>query len=315
MAGYAEVIVQYNETRSFSNIFASGPIPVKARAVARVFNSNVTNGGIIALNPTVDRAFNVSGPGNVNVKSGTIIVDSNNSQAAVLTGAGSTFTSEVDITGDNPGWSRSGQGTFITSPTTSNIITGQNPTPDPYLNLPVPDPMSMPVQSFNNLNLTKDTVLQPGRYIGGISISGGKITMMPGIYYMDQGGFTVSNGNVTGAGVMIYNNCVAGSGQKVTISGGDFNLSAPTAGVYQGMVIFQQRNAGDVPIAITGPGTSTMLGAVYAHSSPVDVSGSGGATISSQLVADTITVTGAGDFNVDWKGQAPPQTRKVQLVE
>src|SRR5262249_28741449 len=34
-AGNAEVIIQYNQTRAFSNIFGSGNIPVQARAVAR----------------------------------------------------------------------------------------------------------------------------------------------------------------------------------------------------------------------------------------------------------------------------------------
>ncbi len=34
-AGYVEVIIQYNAGRTFSNVFGSGAVPVRARAVAR----------------------------------------------------------------------------------------------------------------------------------------------------------------------------------------------------------------------------------------------------------------------------------------
>jgi hypothetical protein len=114
---------------------------------------------------------------------------------------------------------------------------------------------------------------------------------------------------------MIYNDPQPGSGEKVTITGGNFDLSAPTSGTYQGMVIFQSRDAGNVPLAITGPGTSRMIGTVYAPSSPIQVTGAGGAIIGSEYVGDTLTVTGAGPFNVDWNGNAPPAKRDIRLVE
>jgi hypothetical protein len=320
-AGYAEVIVQFNQTRNFSTIFslfnskATGTIPVTARAVARGLMQANSGAGIIVLDPTAQKALDVTGPGAVTVKSGPIIVDSNADDAAVITGGGSVYAPEVDVTGANPGDRTTGNGLFVTSPTANNIFTGQPPTPDPLANFPAPDPSLLPSQSTKALNINTNTTLQPGVYTGGISIAGGTITMEPGIYFMDQGGFSVSNGSVTGSGVMIYNNPVPGSGQKVSITGGTFNLSAPTSGTYQGMVIFQARDAGLVPIEITGNGESQMIGAVYAPSSPVKITGNGDCIIGSEFICDTLDVTGNGSLSVDWNGAPGLRKRDIRLVE
>ena len=318
-SNFAEVLVQWNQARCFSAIWGTGSVPVPARAVAGVASIPVAggNGGIICLNPTVQKSLNVTGPGSVTVSSGGVIVESNNSNAAVITGDGSVITSEVDITGTGPGYLYSGKGYFDTTPTSGNIKTGKVPTPDPLASLPAPVATDYPTQSTKQLNINSTTILSPGRYIGGIGIAGGTITMLPGIYYMDHGGFSVSNGSVIGHGVMIYNDPDPGSGEKVTITGGTFDITAPTSGTYQGIAIFQARDAGQVPVAITGPGGSNMVGTVYAQSSPVQVTGAGGANVGSQFIADTLTVTGAGNFTVDWKGAAsPPQLKKqIHLVE
>jgi hypothetical protein len=311
--GYAEVIVLGRQRRGFSSIFGLGDLPVHARAVARGKLAPVTNAGIICLNPTVQKSLNVTGPGSCTVNSGAIIVDSNNSQAAVITGSGSVIAGEVDITGTNPGYIEASSGFFDTP--AGMLKTNQPVTPDPLANLPVPDPNTMTTQCTSRMNISKDASLQPGRYVGGIGISGGTITMAPGIYYMDHGGFSMSNGSLTATGVMIYNDCTPGSGQKVTLTGGDWDITAPTTGPYTGIAIFQARGAGQVTVAITGPGTCNLIGGVYAKSSPVAVTGAGGATIGSLFVADTLAVTGAGPFYVDWKGAPKPSKRDIRLVQ
>jgi hypothetical protein len=321
--GYAEVIVQFNQTRNFSTIFslfnsnATGTIPVTARAVARGRMQANSGAGIVVLSPNASNALNVTGSASINVtsRSGPIIVNSNDSDAAVVTGNGAITCPEVDITGTNPGYVMNGQGQFATSPTANNIKTGVLPTQDPLANLPVPDPSTMPVQSSSGLNINQDTTLQPGVYTGGITITGGNITLAPGIYYMDQGGFSLSNGNVTGSGVMIYNNPVPASGQKVSITGGTFNLSAPTSGTYQGMAIFQARDAGLVPINISGSGAVQMIGAVYAASSPVKIAGNGDFTIGSEFICDTLALSGNGSLSVDWNGASGLPKRDIRLVE
>jgi hypothetical protein len=310
-AHYAEAIVQYNNPRSFSRIWGTSAVPTTARAVARGWRSPYSLAGIIVLNPSIQKALSVTGPGNVSVNSGAVIVDSNNSQAAYISGAGSVIAGEVDITGTNPGYANSGTG-YFNAPT---IKTNQPVTADPFANIPVPDPSTMTVQCGSTLHVNSSTTLQPGRYYGGISIAGGTISMQPGIYYMDHGGFSMSNGSLSGTGVMIYNDCTPGSGQKVTLTGGSWNLSAPTSGTYAGIVIFHSRTAAGTSVAITGPGTCNLIGAVYAKTSNVAVTGAGGATIGSMFVSDTLTVTGSGPFQVDWNGHPKPGARDIRLVE
>jgi hypothetical protein len=314
--GYAEVIVQFNQGRMFSSIFGSGAIPVQARAVAAGLMVPGGGGaGIIILNPKAPKALTVTGPGSVSVKSGKIIVDSSDDTATMITGNGSVDSPEVDITGTNPGYKCTGSGQFVNNGNPGNVKTGKAPTPDPLASLPEPDPSSLTMQSSKKLNINSNTILRPGRYVGGIGIAGATIVMQPGIYYMDQGGFSVSNGSVSGSGVMIFNN-PRDNGQNIAITGGNFDLTAPSSGTYQGVVIFQARAAGDVPIHITGPGASRMLGTVYAPSSSVKLTGQGGATIGSQFISDTLTVTGNGDFTVDWAGQpAPLGGRILRLTE
>src|SRR5262249_2518139 len=88
--------------------------------------------------------------------------------------------------------------------------------------------------------------LQPGVYKGGISVSGtGNLTLSPGVYYMDGGGFSFSGqGSLTGNGVMIYNAPGNGNSDNISVSGqGSINISAPTSGIYQGVTFFQDRTS------------------------------------------------------------------------
>jgi hypothetical protein len=325
VAGYAEVIIQFNQPRNFSTIFqlfnksATGTIPVTARTVARGLMITNSGAGIICLDPTAPSSLGVTGDGSIIVKSGPIIVDSNNAKAVTLTGNGGVTTAELDITGRNPGYNTTGNGQITTAPTSNNINTGQLRTPDPLATLPAPDPTTMPVQSTSSLHITESTpvVLQPGVYKGGIQItSGGSVTLMPGIYYLEGGGFAAAGtGSLTGAGVMLYNAPV-GTDDTISLSGnGTMNLTPPTSGTYQGMAIFQARSPANVPISLTGNGGAILLGTVYAPTSPVTVTANASATIGSQFICDTLTATGGANVTVDWAGFRMTPTRDLRVVE
>src|SRR6516162_6587664 len=195
-AGYVEVIVLQFQQRAFSAIWASDPVPVKARAVARGLWVPVNN-GIIVLDPTSSGSLSSNGGSSVTTNA-KVIVDSNSPTATVVTGGGALTAPEFDITGV-PGTSTSGGGTI-----SGTILDGQVPTPDPLAYLPEPDPSTLTVQSTKTVKLQNQgsLSLQPGVYTGGIQVTGGNLTLAPGIYYMDTGGFTFSgNGNLTAAGV------------------------------------------------------------------------------------------------------------------
>jgi hypothetical protein len=308
---YAEVIVQSNQSRAFSAIWGSGTMSVTARSVARGLGGTA-NPAILLLDPTMAKALNATGNGNVTVTGGSIVVDSNNSQAGVLTGKGSVTAPNINFYGN---YTTSSSGQFV-----GTVKTGVAPTADPLASLAVPDPTTMTVRSATNYQISSsgNYTLQPGVYNGGIALSGpspGTVTLMPGIYYMQGGGFSISGGlSVTGSGVMIYNAPVHNS-ESVSLSGnGSLTLSPPTSGTYKGIAIFQARSA-TASVNITGNGSMNLTGSIYAAGATVNLTGNGGTNeIGSQIVADSMTVTGNGSINVNYNANLSP-AKDVRIVE
>jgi hypothetical protein len=316
--GHVEVKISATQPRYFSQVFGSDTaVPVGARAVARGRDSTIDN-GIIVLNPTVKGSFQTSGGGAVTVGgSAGVIVDSNHAEAMIANGGGSVAAPYYDVTGVD-GWETPGGGTFA-----GTIHSGVEPTPDPLRNVPQPDPSTLVVRSTKKLthSSANNLTLQPGVYIGGISMTGkGSITLNPGIYYMQGGGFSVSGqGSLTGSGVLIYNDPQSNS-DVVNLAGqGAITLSPPMSGPYQGMLLFQSRTATIQPdVSVSGSGTAPMRisGTFYAPRALLKVTGNGTQdTIGSQYISDTLALGGNGTFKVDWSPTLVPGIRQVWLVE
>jgi hypothetical protein len=299
-AGYAEVIITYNQPRYFSNIFGVGAVPVSARAVARG-QWVPQNNGVIVLDPTASGSLSANGNGDTFVKNSSIIVDSNSSTAA--TTVGNSYVADpnrpIDITGANPGYSGSFQGT---------VWTGQPAVPDPLAYLPAPDPNSLTTQTAGNGTTVN---LLPGRYVGGLHFSGQQsVYMAPGIYYMDGGNFDFSGqGNLTAQGVMIY------STAGLSITGlGTVLLSPPTSGIYTGLSYFQSRTS-TATAYIGGNGGYNVTGTFYSADGLVKLDGNGASSIASQVVSRFMTSGGNGATNIIWAGPPTARVRVLQLVE
>jgi hypothetical protein len=310
-AGYAEVLVQNNQTRLFSAIWGTGTMAVAARTVARGISSP-SSPAILLLDPSMPKALQDTANGNITVTGGSIVVDSNNVQAGYLTGSGNVSAPNINIYGN---YATSSSGRFV-----GTVQTGVAPTPDPLSNLPVPDPTTLTVQSTSNYQISSsgNYTLQPGVYQGGIAINGpspGTVTLMPGIYYMQGGGFSDSGGlNLTGSGVMIYNAPVHNSESVKLTANGSLTLSPPTSGPYKGIAIFQARSA-TAAVDITGNGSMNLTGTIYAAGANIDLTANGGAnSIGSQIIADSMTVTGNGSVNVNYNGSGSP-VRDTRIVE
>jgi hypothetical protein len=315
--GHCEVKISCSQHRFFSKVFGSGTdVPIGARAVARGQDSTVNN-GIIVLNPTLKGSFSNGGGGFVTVGgSAGVIVDSNNAQAMIANGGGTVTAPYYDVTGVS-GWATPGGGSFG-----GTIHSGVDPTPDPLRFVPQPDPSTLPVRSTKKLTHSSASTLtlNPGVYIGGISISGkGNVVLNPGIYYM-QGGFSFTGqGSVTGNGVLIYNDPQSTS-DPINLSGqGAITLSPMTSGPYQGISLFQSRTSTYQPtVGVTGNGTAPLAisGTFYVPSGELKVTGNGTQdTIGSQYISDTLTLGGNGTFKVDWNPTVVPGVRCVWLVE
>ena len=119
---------------------------------------------------------------------------------------------------------------------------------------------------------------------------------------MAGGGFSVSsNGSVTGNGVLIYNTrdpawlLPVGAGAYGSFSftsNQPINLTAPTSGTYDGIVLFQDR-ANPSPIILQGTATGVVDGLIYAKIATLEMGG-GPALLHSQLVIGSLSINGGG---------------------
>jgi len=309
LAGYAEVLIQYQEKRYFSAIFGSEDIPVKGRAVARGKKNN-SDIGVLLLNPGAQGALTLSGQTGMTVD-GRVVVDSNNSKAAVSSGSAGLTSTVLDVAG---GINSSGSSYFHAG----TINTGAAGVTDFLADVPVPSTSGMTTQSLSTYSAAAGETLQPGIYVGGITISSKpNVTLAPGIYYLQGGGLTMSGGSssLTALEVMIYNGAnSSGSVGKVTLSGGGaVHMTPPSGGDYAGMAIFQDRTSTQ-PITLSGGSTWDFKGTVYGAKAHVDVSGGSGARMGSQYISDTLTLSGSSTFqDIDPKdGYGPKDIRFVE---
>lgn len=309
-AGYAEVIIQYNQKRYFSTIFGTSDISVAGRAVARGLWVPARI-GIQVLNPTAPGALTNTGNGAMTVVGVPTLVNSNSPTAATATGGGTVISPEFDITGV-PG--TGGSGTFQ-----GTINNGQQPVPDLLGYLPEPDPSTMIVQSNNPTHVsgTQTVTLNPGVYKGGIQVSGqGSLNLNPGIYYMNGGGFAFTGqGSLNANGVMIVNNPKSNS-DVININGlGSINFSPMTSGIYQGISLWQVRSSSNT-VTVSGNGSSSMSGTFYVAGGNLSVTGNGtNDVIGAQYISNTVTLGGGGDFSVLWNPNQTARTRIIGLVE
>lgn len=307
-AGYVEVIIQYNQTRYFSNIFGSGDIAVEARAVARGMQIPYAKAAVLLLDPSGQGAYTNSGNGLI-VTGAPFLINSSNLQAILLSGNAAVTVPQLNIVGK---YSTSGNA-VISGP----VSTGVKATPDPLANLPLPVPSTLTVQSNARLSYSGGSyTLQPGVYNGGIALSSSaSIKLQSGIYYLNGGGLNISGqAGMSGSGVMIYNNPLAGT-DAINISGtGTITLSPPTSGTYMGITFFQARSS-TVGLSLSGGGAMSITGTFYAAAARLNISGNGTITVGSQYITDDLTTSGNGTINIPWSATSVARPRDIRLVE
>lgn len=319
--GYIEVVITHRQPGTFSRIYTREPLVTKVRSVARASYLQISD-GIIVLDLHDKSTLNCHGNGNINIIGAPVTVNSDHPEAAITNGTSTSQirATEFDITG---GYTETGGSTFRAAdgslPAPLNL--GTPPQPDPLAYLPVPDASTMPkgtISVKNDGSGYKTYTLTPGVYAGGLSFSGKEsVVMMPGNYYMKEGGFSFAGqGSLSGQEVMIYNDTSANSNnQTISITGqGAVNLTAPQSGVYTGILLFQERTS-STAITVSGSGQYSVAGVFYAANARVNVSGNGDQYVGSQYISRYLDLGGNGDLNIDYRANTPPSKRILQLVE
>jgi hypothetical protein len=302
--GYVEVVIEYDEPRLFSAIWGSGTLPVRGRAVACWGGSpaNYWSASVLTLNAAKTNDVTDSGNGKLTVPNSII------ANASITTsGKNASITSTGGVIQYGP--TASASGNISPSPTQEPTLTA-----DPLASLALPNPSGMTVQSSSAKTITSSVTLQPGLYQGGLNITGGTVTLSPGIYYIEGGGLSLSGqATVTdnGQGVLIFNGesnggtSNPGSVGAFSITGqANLSITPMSSGPWQGISFFQDRGA-TAALNLAGNGNINIGGLVYAPNATATLAGNGVIGGSTSFITYQLTVTGNGTFT--------PPTIKVPL--
>jgi Flp pilus assembly protein TadG len=315
-----EVIVSQPQSRLLSALFGSGAVPITARAVAL---GNAGTGCVLALDPTASSAVNVSGSNKLNLINCNLYSDSNASPSLNVSGSATVSANMVGAVGSISGASN------ITA--TNGVRAGMRAVSDPYQNFSPPETPSCDPSPQKVNNNGKILSLSPGCYSGGVTVTSGQtLDLAPGIYYFygAKGGLSVG-GNAT----LTCTSCTGTSGVTLVFTGSSssgwatasissnaiINLTAPSSGPTQGIVIYGDRNMpAGTAFNLTGGGTQNFGGAIYLPKANLSFSGGNGTTTScTQIIADTVTFTGSSNVQVNCAalGGSAIGTQTALLVE
>lgn len=310
-----------------------------------------TGAGLICLAPD-GVGLDLRGTVDLHVNDGAIQVNSEDDDALSINGTPVIHTNDVGVWGDIDA-----TGGFEFPPE-MNVDANAPPIPDPLCPhwLPITSepspsdciqPPGVPATDLSpspgeTIAITEGVhVLEPGYYSGGFRISGGDVTLKPGIYVLDgssqgqKAGLVIGgNTNFCAKGVMFY---VMGDG-VVDIAGTgiieidplvyepnegsdyfcDSSYSYPEGldsdiNYYEGMSIFQERGNNN-EARIIGTGLMDLTGTLYFPTNHVEIGGTGDG-FGNQLIAWSMYVHGTGDITINYDGRNPAPANRAFLVE
>jgi hypothetical protein len=271
---------------------------------------------ILALNPTGDRAFQVSGSSKVDTSGCTITANSVSSQAIYVGGSGTLKAKclytpgRVSVTAGN------------TSLSCGQAQEGSPPASDPFKRKIMPvagQAVDLSGCGTNyvgggggggNCNGTGKTpskpsagyavTLKPGTY-QGLEIKG-NVSLQPGNYIIDGGALKFDSQSViTGDAVTFF----LLNGATLDIHGGStFNVTAPTSGTWAGFSIVADRS-NTATAVINGNSNSHLNGIIYMPAAQeVQYSGNGSTNGECvRIIAQDITMIGNSTFKLDCKSE------------
>jgi Flp pilus assembly protein TadG len=316
-ANAVEVLVAQQQPLRFASLFIPGPQTITARAVASV--TQLGNACVLALDRTARRALQTTGNSVVQMNECSLASNSNDAQSMYFSG-----NSQVSAP---TAWSAGGivQSGSSTPQFPGGTLAFAWPVQDPYAGLTITMPAAPACNNPRALTFNS-TTLSPGVYCGGINVnSGSTVVLNPGTYYLDQGDFSVGSNavvtcacNAAGSGVTIVltSSRAASRIGSVTINGqARVTLRAPSAPSYPypGILFFQDRRySGNTVNHLNGGSNLQLTGAMYFPSSSVDWNGNSTGLGCTQIIADTVTIS--GDTNLTNTGCAALGLQPISLI-
>jgi hypothetical protein len=311
-SNYIQVSVTGTVNSSFAHFVYSGPLEVTVEAVAhaRIHEDLAPGYAIFGANLDACRTLRFDGTPTLDLTGGGSIVSNSNANcgcdasggSGVKDGSGEITVYEggdIKVAGC---WQHNG-GSGSVSPIP---VTGfpQQSLPEP----PLPDCSEL--EDYGEVKVKSVETILPGKYDSLTLTSQAIVTMTPGMYCISgkndsNWGFqSIGQATIFGDGVMIYLMKEAGGfsssgGSQIYVNASDL-LTDPSGNDWAGMLIYlHPENSNEV--ILTGTSDSWYEGSIFAFDSHCTAQGTdGGIALRTQLICDTIRITGTGDIDVDY---------------
>jgi hypothetical protein len=316
-----KVSVSRDVNTTLMRFLGSTVTTMRATAMAAIVDVNAPV-PILVTHPTLDGALGMNGNPFIKICGGpSRSIQVNSGSATAEATVGSKVTVDLSHAGplDKKGDCTTGTGadfgvwggpspspdfTFLPGTKPGKYLPKASPIEDPLKDVPAPPvPGTAGTQTPFAATTSKNgqlcpasaapqgcTLLTPGNYATGISLTTTTAFMEPGIYYIQTGGFTCGagcnlamaspavadvttgtgwDGTVAGGGILVYN---SGTGQINVTSNGSVNLvGSPASSIYKNILFFEDHTAAantsaqkpKNPHALGGGGTMTLSGTIY----------------------------------------------------
>lgn len=294
-----EVVIQRHIPVYLISTFVGTKVPVSARAVAgmRALGPKC----IVALSDTAEKAVDFSG--NVSVDAGCGVISNSASASAISISGNASLTADpVQAFGDIE---ISGHGVVNSS------IPPRPYSPkaaDPYGEQSFPPAIG--ACDYGSITVTAGGTLEIGpavasgsvRVCGDIDVNAqGTLNLDSGTYYVDDGNLKVNGqGTLSGDGVTVVMTGTTQAGQIEINGGAIIDLSAPSSGSYEGIVLYQDPAvlpSGDN--RINGGATMDLDGVLYFPGDSIEFSGGADVPGCTMIVANTVSFSGNSFLNND----------------
>jgi hypothetical protein len=270
-ANYVEVIATQNAPTFFMKVFNFTSVPVSARAVATLVSGSSC---LTALAPS-GTGLSTAGPITVSATQCGIFVNSNASNALAINNSGSLTANTIGVVG-----AISNSGGAVLTPA---AVTGVAALSDPLSYLTVPACATPGTYDSAGGTVTA------GSFPSGLSITSSGATTFGGGIYCFGGPLSIAGtGTVTGSNVTFYFSSSASASFGATAI---VNLSAPTSGAYNGILIYQD-SADTATESLGGNAGGTLAGVIYAPQGTVTLGGTVSGTFAVAVVAGQISLSG-----------------------
>ena len=302
---YVESVITSTIKTYFAPVVGVRELTVQVSAVARAVPSITTQmfdgHAVVGLAPHDCQAVKYQGNANTSIPYGGIFVNSDCDDSAFFNHSGAAQLSTPSLC--TVGGIQYAPGALDIP----SITTGCEPVGYPPTNIVETDPVC------TGNAIQNGSTMSAGSYTGTFPPAG--VTSLVSGVYCVHGDFRLNGGDsLTGHQVVIRVD-----GGDVSWNGGAYvDLTAPTSGPFDGLLLLLPSDPGNAPdatVTLNGNSTSTITGTIMAMSADVSVEGTGASGIFGQIIGYTIDLTGASDNSIIYNDAQNYDALKPGAVE